>query len=59
MISVDPNLGRGGIDFYAKSGKGEMMEEKQLKKFLAGLCIAGLLSGAAPTVGCAEEGKSG
>jgi radical SAM modification target selenobiotic family peptide len=36
-----------------------MMEEKQLKKFLAGLCIAGLLSGAGPTVGCAEEGKSG
>jgi radical SAM modification target selenobiotic family peptide len=36
-----------------------MMEEKQLKKFLAGLCIAGLLSGAGPTVGCTEEGKSG
>jgi radical SAM modification target selenobiotic family peptide len=37
-----------------------MMEERQLKKFLAGLCIAGLLSGAGATVGCAaEEGKSG
>jgi radical SAM modification target selenobiotic family peptide len=37
-----------------------MMEEKQLKKFLAGLCITGLLSGAGLTAGsAAEEGKSG
>ena len=35
------------------------MEEKQLKKFLAGLCITGLLSGASLAMGAAEEGKSG
>jgi radical SAM modification target selenobiotic family peptide len=35
-----------------------MMEEKQLKKFLAGLCITGLLSGAGLTVANAQEGKS-
>ena len=35
------------------------MEERQLKKFLAGLFITGLLSGAGLTAGAAEEGKSG
>jgi radical SAM modification target selenobiotic family peptide len=36
-----------------------MMEEKQLKKFLAGLCITGLLSGACMTATKAQEGQSG
>jgi radical SAM modification target selenobiotic family peptide len=35
------------------------MSTEQLKKLLAGLCIAGLISGASLTVtGCATPGKS-
>lgn len=35
------------------------MNAEQLKQFLAGLCVAGLLSGASLTlVGCATPGKS-
>lgn len=35
------------------------MSSEQLKQFLAGLCIAGLLSGTALTLGsCATQGKS-
>jgi radical SAM modification target selenobiotic family peptide len=35
------------------------MEEKQLKKFLAGLCISGLVSGAGLTgTSCAQQGQS-
>jgi radical SAM modification target selenobiotic family peptide len=32
------------------------MDERQLKKLLAGLCITGLLSGACPA--CAQQGQS-
>jgi radical SAM modification target selenobiotic family peptide len=32
------------------------MDEKQLKKLLAGLCITGLLSGAG--LACAQQGQS-
>jgi radical SAM modification target selenobiotic family peptide len=36
------------------------MEEKQLRKFLAGLCITGLLSGASlPGTGNAQQTQSG
>jgi radical SAM modification target selenobiotic family peptide len=34
------------------------MEEKQLKKFLAGLCITGLLSSASLTVAAEKPGQS-
>ena len=35
------------------------MEKKQVKKILAGLCIAGLLSGVTlGTVGCQKKGTS-
>jgi radical SAM modification target selenobiotic family peptide len=36
-----------------------MMDVQDLKKFLAGLCIAGLLSGAGlGTVGCEKHGET-
>jgi radical SAM modification target selenobiotic family peptide len=35
------------------------MENDQLKKFLAGLCIASLLAGASLTAGCSTKNGSG
>ena len=36
------------------------MEERQLKKFLAGLCLTGLMAGVSPAgIGNAQESKTG
>ena len=46
----------GEAEAIARSERRNRMDEKQLKKLLAGLCITGLLSGSG--LACAQQGQS-